>query len=151
MKEMVFALSLCSFWRQSAFRNNEINANVCWKDAHFEDHLLPHCLGHLHGSRGGFQRVTHPYYSDKRKNQVLSLVLCVYVCAWFNILWGFHFTHTRLPMWILFFCPLIEVMQIELKMKNTFRSKMERIFTTRRVTYKCLSEIHKANVVFLCM
>lgn len=77
IKEMVFALSLCSFWHQSAFRNNEINANICWKDAHFEDHLLPNYLGHLHGSQGRFQRVSHPCCSDKRKNQVLSLVVCL--------------------------------------------------------------------------
>lgn len=74
---------------KSTFRNNEINANICWKDAHFQDHLLPNYLVHLYGSQGGFQRVSHPCYSDKRRKWVSSLVVCACV---------FHLVHTRIPM-----------------------------------------------------
>ena len=52
IKEMGFALSFCSSGHQSALSNNEI---ICWKDVHFEDHSLPKCLGHLHGSQGRFK------------------------------------------------------------------------------------------------
>lgn len=148
IKKVGFALPFCSFWHQPVFRNSEIYANICWKDAHFEDHLLPNCLGHLHGSQGGFQRISHPCYSDKKKNQVLSLVGCV--CLWFHIWWGFYFTYTRIPMWVFFFCPLIAVMQIESKRKMHSGPKGRKYLQPEKWHVNEWPDIHKANI-FSCM
>lgn len=131
IKEILFPLSLCSFRHQWALRNNEISANIHWKDAAcFEDHLLPNCLGHLHGIQGGFQRVSRPCYWDKRETQVFSVY--VYVCVWFNIWWGFiphKNSHVNFT-----FLSLIEVVQIESVVKTVSRLKEKKKYSLKRDT-----------------
>lgn len=112
IKEMGFALSFCSSGHQSTLSNNEI---ICWKDVHFEDHSLPNCLGHLHGSQGRFKEFLTLVTQIKGRTRCW-IWLCVCVCVWFNIWWSFHFMDTGVAMWVLFFV-FFKVMQIEPKIK----------------------------------
>ena len=120
VKEMAFALSFCSLWLNQPLEITKSMQTFVGKMPTLRIICYLTALVVYMDPREDF-RVSHPCWSDKRKSQVLSLVVCVFVCVcvyvWFNIWWSFHFTYTRIPMWVLFSCPLIEVMQIESKTK----------------------------------